>query len=169
MRPPAAGIEILVAHGWRIAAHPLLLDQLSRLTDAAERESAGGPNQKLLAHVLDLLIERIPRDPGSPHFRHGGSLDGEGREWFRGKTGAGRYRLFYRFSSRERLIVYAWINDEDSLRSRGARSDVYAVFAKMLQQGNPPSTWQALVEAASSSTDQVRLQRLIRVSKRPPR
>jgi toxin YhaV len=136
------------SHGWRLAAHPLFLDQLDRLTAAASREAPNGPNRKLLAHVLDLLLERIPRDPGAPSHRHGGALDGAGREWFRGKTGAGRYRLFYRFSSREKLIVYGWLNDAESLRTRGASTDAYAVFARMLRQGNPPSTWHALVEAA---------------------
>lgn len=154
------------AHGWRLVAHPLLLDQLDRLLAAGAREDRHGANRKLLAHILDLLLERIPQNPGAPAFRHGGALDGAGREWFRGKTGGGRYRLFYRFSSRERVIVYGWLNDEESLRTRGSRTDAYAVFAKMLRQGNPPSTWQELVEAATDPSALARMRKALRRSDR---
>jgi toxin YhaV len=146
MVPSTSDRAIPESHGWRLVAHPLLLDQLDRLVAAAEREDIRGPNRKLLAHVLDLLLEMIPQNPGATAYRHGGALDGAGKEWFRGKTGGGRYRIFYRFSSLERLIVYAWINDKESLRTRKSRTDVYTVFAKMLRQGNPPATWQELVE-----------------------
>lgn len=154
------------SHGWRLVAHPLLLDQLDRLAAAADREDARGSNRKLLAHVLDLLVERIPQEPGAAAFRHGGALDGAGREWFRGKTGGGRYRLFYRFSSRERVIVYGWLNDEESLRTRGSRTDAYTVFAKMLRQGNPPATWQELVTAATDPATLARMHEAIRRSSR---
>jgi hypothetical protein len=50
-----------------------------------------------------------------------------------------RYRLFYRFSRKEKVIVYAWVNDEGTLRKAGSKSDPYAVFCAMLDSGNPPS------------------------------
>lgn len=130
--------------------HPLLLDQLLRLIAAAEREPTGGPNKKLLRHVVSLMVDDIPRDPGHPRYRHGGAIAGAHREWFRGTTGNGRYRLFYRFSTKAQVIVYAWLNDEESLRTRGSRTDAYEVFARMLADGNPPSTWDALMSAAAA-------------------
>ena len=37
------------------------------------------------------------------------------RHWFRAKF-HGRYRLFFRFSAGQKIIIYAWVNDEQSLR-----------------------------------------------------
>lgn len=144
------------AHSWTLLAHPLVVNQLDRLTRAAEqepREGAGpeGPNTKLLAHLLDLMFDKIPRRPGDPMFRHGGAIAGGNREWFRGKTGNGRYRLFYRYDTSHKVIVYAWVNDDNSLRTYGSSTDAYTVFAKMLEAGNPPRDWNALVSAAGAT------------------
>ena len=116
---PRAGLGVEVL-GWTILTHPLFLGQIEKLVAAAEAEKSGrtaeaGPNAKLLAHLLDLAFAPIPTDPGSPAFRHGGTLKGDRKNWFRAKTGNGRYRLFYRFQSSARIIVYAWVNDENSL------------------------------------------------------
>ena len=71
------------------------------------------------------------------------------RHWRRAKLGR-RYRLFFRYDSKAKVIVYAWVNDEQTLRSSGSKSDPYAVFEKMLGRGNPPDDWNALVEASKS-------------------
>jgi hypothetical protein len=34
------------------------------------------------------------------------------------------------------IIIYAWINDELTLRKRGANTDVYQMFQGMLEAGN---------------------------------
>ena len=52
------------------------------------------------------------------------------------------------FDSKSRIIIYAWVNDENTLRSAGSRSDPYAVFQGMLERGNPPDDW-ATLQAAS--------------------
>lgn len=39
-----------------------------------------------------------------------------------------RFRLFFRYDSKARAIVFAWVDDEQTLRSAGSRSDPYAVF-----------------------------------------
>jgi toxin YhaV len=115
------------------------------------------------------MLEEIPRDPGNAKYRHGGAIGGGHREWFRGKTGNGRYRLFYRFSTSGKAIVYAWLNDEESLRTRGAKTDAYRVFAAMLDDGNPPADWEALKSAAEKpgTTRQMRdvLKAVLRPSK----
>jgi len=167
-RPPesraAAGVEVF---GWTILAHPLFLAQLEKLIVAAEGEQSGakteaGPNSKLLAHLLDLALDKIPRDPGNPTFRQGGSLGEDRKHWFRGKTGNGRYRLFYRFQSAAKMIVYAWVNDEESLRTYGRSSDAYAVFARMLDAGDPPEDWEALVATAAKEFSSGRLEAIAR-------
>jgi toxin YhaV len=48
------------------------------------------------------------------------------------------------------VIVYAWVNDERSLRQRGGRTDPYEVFRRMLASGNPPNDWTALVRSAGT-------------------
>jgi toxin YhaV len=170
--PPVAdtdgGVEVM---GWTILAHPLFLEQIEHLLAAAEREARGssgtrGPNTKLLAHLLDLAFDKVPRDPGNSAYRQGNTLGLDRKHWFRAVTGNGRYRLFYRFQSRARIIFYAWINDESSLRTYGSRTDAYAVFARMLDEDNPPDDWDALVDAASTSPSAARLRGLAGRKKR---
>jgi len=55
-----------------------------------------------------------------------------------------RFRLFFRFSSAHKAILYAWVNDETTLRKEGSSSDPYSVFKKRLKEGNPPDDWEAL-------------------------
>lgn len=148
---------MLERHGWRLYAHPLFLDQLERLTTAVERAKRsnrqgwqGKPDARLLAALRSLLLDRIPRDPLAPEFRQGNTLGREHRHWFRTKFGGNRFRLFFRVDSRARVIVYAWVNDRDTLRKAGASTDPYAVFARMLAGGNPPDDWPALLAAAQT-------------------
>lgn len=144
--------------GWKIFAHPLFLDQLERLTAAVERERRENPdrhgtsaNAKLLAAIRDLILVRIPADPTRPEYRQGNTLGSGHRHWFRAKFGNQRFRLFFRYSSRQKLIVFAWVNDRDSLRTYGSRTDAYAVFRSMLADGHPPDDWAALLAAARAS------------------
>ncbi len=148
---PAASAALPHAHGWSLLMHPLLLGQIEKLTDAAAQESAKHPDgvpgatTKLLGHLLDLMFDKIPQRPGDTIYRGGKSLPDD---WFRAKTGGGRYRLFYRFDSKSRLIVYAWVNDENNLCAYGSRADAYAAFRDMLADGDPPKDWTGLRDAA---------------------
>lgn len=146
---------MLERNGWRLLAHPLLLEQVERLGIAVARARQSDPggwqgnaNAKLLAAIRELMLERIPRDPLDPMFRQGNTLGPGHRHWFRAKFGGNRFRLFFRADTRARVVVYVWVNDRDTLRKTGAASDPYAVFARMLAQGNPPDAWEALVKAA---------------------
>ena len=86
------------------------------------------------------------------------------RHWFRARFGANRFRLFFRADSASRIVVYAWVNDRDTLRKTGAVSDPYAVFARMLAHGNPPDDWPRLLAAAQ---DPAAMQRFAAVAPRP--
>jgi hypothetical protein len=45
-----------------------------------------------------------------------------------------------------RLIVFAWLNDEDTLRKAGSKTDVYAAFQRMLARGEVPGEIEALLK-----------------------
>lgn len=161
-------------HGWHLHAHPLFLDQLERLLAAVERARRADPqgwqgkaDARLLAALRALLLDRIPRDPLAPEFRQGNALGREHRHWFRAKFGGNRFRLFFRADSRAKMIVYAWVNDRDTLRKAGASSDPYAVFAGMLASGNPPDDWPALLAAAETPEAVRRLQAVGEGKERP--
>ena len=69
------------------------------------------------------------------------------RQWFRAKFHQ-RFRLFFRFSSKEKVVVYAWMNDERTLRKSGSRTDPYHVFRGLLEAGDPPATMEQLLAQA---------------------
>jgi toxin YhaV len=94
-------------------------------------------------------LEIIPRDPNAAEFRQGNTLGQDNRHWFRAKFHE-RYRLPYRFSSPDKVIIHAWVNDEDSLRKAGAKTDPYTKFRNMLASGNPPSNMRQLMSASKS-------------------
>ncbi len=146
-----------IVNGWTLYAHPLFLAQLERLTIAVERTQIRDPKRyastadaKLLAAIRKLMLESIPIDPARPEFRQGGTLGRSRKHWFRAKFGAGRFRLFFRYSSTAKIIIYAWVNDSESLRTYGSKSDAYAVFKGMLDEGNPPEQWDGLLKASAT-------------------
>lgn len=146
---------MLQCHGWGLLGHPLLLNQIDKLIVAAGRARQADPvgwqgnaHVKLLASLREIMFERVPRDPLAPAFRQGNTLGSAHRHWFRAKFGANRFRLFFRADSGSRIVVYAWVNDRDTLRKAGVASDPYAVFTGMLASGNPPDDWASLLAAA---------------------
>lgn len=163
---------MMVVNGWQLFAHPLFLDQFEKLGMAVARLRAKDPrgwrksaNAKLLAALRHLVFETIPQDPTRPEYRQGGTLGDDRKHWFRAKFGGGRFRLFFRYSTSAKVIVFAWVNDENTLRTYGAKSDAYAMFRKMLDKGNPPDDWAALLAAASTSEAR---ERVVTASPDPP-
>lgn len=155
---------MLVVNGWQLFAHPLFLHKIEKLSAAVERAKTKDPtsfqktaNAKVLAAVRKLVFETIPSDPTRAEYRQGATL-GEGRKhWFRAKFGGQRFRLFFRYSAAARIIVFAWVNDADTLRTYGAKTDAYAVFRSMLEKDNPPDDWEALLKEANDPTSMSRL------------
>lgn len=141
-------------HGWTLLFHECVIEQLRKLDAACARAKArdakgfaSNANVKLFQALSHLMLELVPSDPNREEFRQGNTMGEAFRHWRRAKTGR-RFRLFFRFDSRARIIIYAWVNDESTLRSTGSRSDPYAVFQKMLSRGNPPDDWTALLAAS---------------------
>jgi toxin YhaV len=151
----------MVVNGWTLLFHGAIVDRLKRLMVAAQRARKADPknfrsnaNVKLLAAITKLMLEIIPSDPSRAEYRQGSTLGSEYRHWFRAKF-FGRFRLFFRYDSRERLIVYAWVNDEQTLRQSGSKRDPYEVFSRMLASGNPPDDWAALVKDSADLPDDI--------------
>lgn len=164
----------IVVNEWTLLFHAHLLDQLDRLTAATTRDERrraedaenrrGTPataNLKVLAALHQLMFEEIPQDPKRADYRQGATLGSGRAHWFRAKFGAGRFRLFFRFRSDVKIIVYVWVNDEETLRTYGSSTDAYYVFAGMLEKGNPPDNWDTLVAACRKKAVQDRTAALV--------
>lgn len=146
-----------VIHGWKVLAHPLFLDQcaaLVRRVDALKAKDAAGYKKKApakrLAVLVDLVLQFIPQNPDAPEYRQGKTLGAEHTAWRRAKFFQ-QYRLFFRFHSEARIIVFAWVNDEKTKRAYGSASDAYRVFGRMLHSGHPPPDWDALLREAKGA------------------
>ncbi len=126
-----------------------LVAEVEALARADPHGFRSHPSTKRLAAIYRLVTDVIPTNPNAPEFRQGNTMGPANRHWF----SAGfheRYRLSFRFRSDARAIVYAWVNDEHTLRARGARNDPYAVFERMLQSGQPPSDWGQLLKESEA-------------------
>lgn len=141
-------------HGWTLLFHDCVIEQLQKLLAAARRAQENDPkgfasnaNVKLFRALSQLMLDVVPSDPARDEYRQGNTLGPAHRHWRRAKIGR-RFRLFFRYDSKAKVIVYAWVNDEQTLRSSGSKSDPYSVFEKMLGRGNPPDDWNALVLAS---------------------
>jgi toxin YhaV len=77
-------------------------------------------------------------------YRQGGTLGAEYKHWFRAKFFQ-QYRLFFRYHLASRVIVFAWVNDDSTLRAYDSKTDAYQVFGRMLRRGKPPDDWDALL------------------------
>jgi toxin YhaV len=142
--------EPLQVNGWTLYAHPLFLDQVEELIRQAEQARRNDPSgyvrkrcAKMLAAIAKLMFEDIPQDPSRVTYRQGSTLGAEYTHWCRAVFYQ-QYRLFFRYHTRERIILYAWVNDDNTKRAYQSRTDAYMVFRKMLDDGNPPNDWNVL-------------------------
>jgi toxin YhaV len=115
----------------------------------------GHPKAKLLKRILELILAEIPRDPNAVEYQLGNTLGPVHRHWRRAKF-LGRFRLFYRFSSVHKAIIYAWVNDENTLRKAGSKRDPYLIFSRRLPGGDPPDDWDDLLQKAGTASVELR-------------
>lgn len=144
----------LVVHGWSVFAHPLFLDQIENLIQQVETQKQKDPTgyrkknaSKRLSAIAKLAFDIIPQDPSKPEYRQGGTLSEDRKHWFRAKFFQ-QYRLFFRYHGPSKVIVLAWVNDEDTKRAYESNDDAYKVFRKMLASGHPPDDWAKLLKEA---------------------
>lgn len=144
----------LLIHGWTIFAHPLFLAQLEALAQQVEvvkqKDAVAYAKKnasKRLAAIAKLAFDIVPQDPTRPEYRQGNTLGEEHKHWFRVKFFQ-QYRLFFRYHASSKLIVFAWVNDDDTKRAYESSDDAYRVFRKMLESGRPPGDWNQLLAEA---------------------
>lgn len=147
------------SNGWLLLQHPLFQKQFDELLAQVEKLREESPDSyhqhtsaKLLKRITSLIIEEIPSDPSHDRFNQGNTLGKEYRHWKRAKFG--RYRLFFRYHRKQykdkelKVIVYAWVNDESTLRKEGDKNDPYSLFSKGLRTGQPPDSIEDLIKTS---------------------
>ncbi|MFC0228445.1 type II toxin-antitoxin system YhaV family toxin [Serratia aquatilis] len=151
-------METLVINGWKVFFHLCFLQQLVELTVTVGKLKEADPDgykrkapTKLLAAINRVIEERISANPLDPQFRLGNTLSTDHKHWFRAKF-LQQFRLFFRCSERSKVIVIGWVNDFDTLRTYGSKTDVYKVFAAKLAAGDPPDDWNTLFSEAQAAT-----------------
>jgi toxin YhaV len=151
----------LVINGWNIFAHPLFLNQFEELLTQVENLRQKYPKNykkknatKRLAAIVKLAFDVIPQDPTRSDYRQGTTLGDDYKHWFRAKFFQ-QYRLFFRYHQESKILVFVWVNDENSKRAYDSNTDAYRVFKKMLESGNPPDDWNDLLKEAKDESDRL--------------
>jgi len=159
------GVKGIVINGWTIFAHPVFLNQIEQLVSQVELQRQKDStnyrkknSSKRLAAIFKLAFEVIPQDPSRAEYRQGEALGNEHKHWFRAKFFQ-QYRLFFRYHGASKIILFAWVNDEDTKRAYQSNDDAYKTFRKMLEAGNPPDDWKELI--SESIKDAKKLQDMI--------
>lgn len=149
-----SGDQPLVINGWNLFAHPLFLEQFEELVTQVEHLRCKDPNNyrkknatKRLAAIAKLAFDVIPQDPTRSDYRQGTTLGDDYKHWFRAKFFQ-QYRLFFRYHQESKIILFAWVNDENTKRAYESPTDAYRVFRKMLENGHPPDDWNSLLKEA---------------------
>lgn len=144
-------MAFLIRNGWEIAFHKQLFGkQRKELRERArqlkellpEEDYVSHPDVKLLAALMAGIKEKIVLDPFASHFVLTGPLKKYGRLKKMGLNE--RYRLFFRaFDQNERkVIVVLWLGYP---RKEGDKKDCYAVFSKMVANGDFPDDMEQLL------------------------
>lgn len=149
-------------NGWRIFYFKLFQMRLNQLEQKVRKLQEKSPDTyqqhpttKLLASVLKVITQQVPADPDHADFRLGKTLGDQYTAFRRVKKGMpDRYRLFFRFTSETVSIIYIWLNDQNSLRKEGSKTDVYVVFKKLLDKGTVPMDIGELIKRSSELKDQ---------------
>jgi toxin YhaV len=154
----------LAVNGWSLFGHQAFVEAfeqlLAQVEDLAERDPHGfhhHPASKVLQKVKDCTFTRVPADPTSRDFV-GGEAFGGHKHWRRAKHGMPpRYRLFFQFrSDAPKRIIFAWFNSEDTQRKEGAKTDCYTVFVRMVERGDIPDAFEALLKESRGLTKEDR-------------
>ena len=152
----------LLIHGWTVFAHPLFLAQIEALAQQVKAFKQKDPvgyvkrnANKRLAAIIKLAFDVIPQDPTRTEYRQGNTLGDAYKHWFRAKFFQ-QYRLFFRYHAPSKVIVLAWVNDDDTKRAYKSSDDAYRVFRKMLASGHPPDDWDQLLDEAKHAAERLR-------------
>lgn len=152
----------LVINGWNIFAHPLFIEQVEQLLTQVENLRQKDPigyreknATKRLAAIAKLAFDVIPQDPTRNEYRQGSTLGDEYKHWFRAKFFQ-QYRLFFRYHQDSKILVFVWVNDDNSKRAYNSKTDAYRVFSKMLNSGYPPDEWDDLMREVEGESERLK-------------
>jgi len=134
---------------WILLGHIEFLSQLDKYRKAnlerlASKESISSAAAQQLRALTLAVWSRVPSSPSNPEYRLGNSLGKTYKHWFRAKF-LQQFRVFFRYSAKSRIIAYGWVNDDQTLRAYGSKTDAYLVFKKMLESGKIPNNWDELL------------------------
>jgi toxin YhaV len=143
----------MIVNGWSLYQYKLFSDELEALIAEVTRLRESNPDKykehpktKRLARIRELILKEIPDNPAHERWNQGKTLGDDFRLWKRAKFGKSRFRLFFRYDRPKKVIIYAWVNNENTLRKAGDKNDSYAIFAKSLKSGSPPSDLKELLK-----------------------
>ncbi|MGV7963064.1 type II toxin-antitoxin system YhaV family toxin [Photorhabdus tasmaniensis] len=149
--------RVCVINGWALFTHPGFIEQLKQIIDKVEQLQQKYPNNylkkndtKRLAAIIKFITEIIPSDPTNIAFRLSHTLGGKRKHWLRAKF-IQQYRLFFRFHTESKMIIFSWVNDERTKRVYGDQHDACKVFGEMLNAGRPPDDWNSLLKESIDS------------------
>ena len=142
-------------NNWDLFYFTLFAERLTQLEQdvtalaiADPQGYVGHPKAKLLRAVVESITTDVPANPDHEKFRLGKMLDAYSN-WRRVKRGLPpRYRLFFKFTSAQHKVVYAWLNDDSTLRKDSDKNDVYEVFKRLLRRGDVPDSIEELLRRA---------------------
>ena len=149
-------ISTLIRNGWEIYFHRQLFGEQRRQlrervkqlkAELPEADYLTHPDVKLLAAVMVGIKEKITSDPMATQFALTGSLRRYGR--MKGMGLPNRYRLFFRaFAVEDRqVLIVLWLGYP---RKAGDKRDCYAVFTKMVNDGDFPDNLNELLTATQA-------------------
>ena len=145
----------LVVKGWTLLQDPAFAEGYEVLVATVERLREKHPETyrkkvptKILAAIEKLTKEVIPADPTSSAFDLGNTIGLEHCAWKRAKF-LQQFRLFFRYETKSKIIIYGWVNDENTKRTYGSKTDAYKVFQKRFVAGDPPTDWDDLMKRAA--------------------
>jgi toxin YhaV len=104
------------------------------------------PDVKLLKAIDSGIRSKIPLDPFASHFALRKPLHKYGRLKKMGLPQ--RYRLFFRAFADQKTIIILWLGFP---RKEGDRQDCYAVFSKMVANGQLPDSYELLLNQCDST------------------
>lgn len=105
-------------HGWTLLFHDRVIEQLRGLQARSERAAQGTPqgreanaNLGLFRPLSRLILEVVPRDPSRDAYLPDNMQGLMGGYWRRVEIGRRRW-LFFRYDSKAKVIVFAWLHEE---------------------------------------------------------
>jgi toxin YhaV len=147
------GVSPRTFHGWTLLFNEPFTTRYGDLSARARslREQLGDgdeyarhPDVKLFAAVRALVFDIVPREPDHPAFRLRDDL-----RKFRRVKGRGlpsRYRMYFVFSERLKVIIFLYLNDAKSFRKEGSSNDPYVIFRGLVQRGQLGADFDANYE-----------------------